>query len=164
MRQAETLAAASRGSGRIWNNEACFIVVCNNTSTSKLAYDERPIKAVLDSYNPVGSTAHVRFNTSRTNRWKTDPTRCHVNWVVLDSDREAESCRVAESHPRVRAYVKNHNLGLEYLPDFIVLVDARHGVQQARPHPRAQGAHERRPAHGRGPQEHAQGQPVRDLR
>ena len=102
MRQAETLAAASRGSGRIWNNEACFIVVCNNTSTSKLAYDERPIKAGLASSNPVGSTAHVRFNTSRTNRWKTDPTRCHVNWVVLDSDREDEDCCVAESHPRVR--------------------------------------------------------------
>jgi adenine-specific DNA-methyltransferase len=41
---------------------------------------------------------------------------------------------------------------------------ARHRVQQARPHPGAQGAHERRPAHGRGPQEHRQGQPVRDLR
>jgi hypothetical protein len=27
---------------------------------------ERPIKAVPDPYNPVGSTAHVRFNTSRT--------------------------------------------------------------------------------------------------
>ena len=47
---------------------------------------------------------------------------------------KAEFCRVAESHPRVRAYVKNHNLGLEvpyrygsemrkYIPDFIVLVD-----------------------------------------
>ena len=99
---------------------------------------ERPIKAVLDSYNPVGSTAHVRFNTSRTHRWQTDPARCHVNWVVLDSDWEAEFCRVAESHPRVKAYVKNHNLGLEvpyrygsemrrYLPDFIVLVDDGHG-------------------------------------
>ena len=71
-------------------------------------------------------------------RWETDPARCHVNWVVLDSDWEAEFCRVAESHPRVRAYVKNHNLGLEvpyrygsetrrYLPDFIVLVDDGHG-------------------------------------
>ena len=37
-------------------------------------------------------------------------------------------------------------------------------VQQARPHPRAQGAHERRPAHGRRPEEHRQGQPVRHLR
>ena len=66
------------------------------------------------------------------------PRRCHVNWVILDSDWEAEFCRVAEAHPRVRAYVKNHNLGLEvpyrygsetrrYLPDFIVLVDDGHG-------------------------------------
>ena len=99
---------------------------------------KRPIKAVLDSYNPVGSTAHVRFNTSKSDRWETDSRRCHVNWVVLDSDWEAEFCRVAEAHPRVRAYVKNHNLGLEvpyrcgseirrYLPDFIVQVDDGHG-------------------------------------
>ncbi|MFZ1710426.1 MAG: DEAD/DEAH box helicase family protein, partial [Anaerolineae bacterium] len=63
---------------------------------------ERPIKAVLDSYNPTGSTLHVNFNTSKMNRWQTDPRRCHVNWVILDSDWEAEFCRVAESHPRVR--------------------------------------------------------------
>jgi type III restriction enzyme len=100
--------------------------------------DKRPIKAVLDPYNPTGSTMHVKFNTSRTDRWQTDARRCHVNWVILDSDWEAEFCRVAESHPRVKAYVKNHNLGLEvpyrygsetrrYLPDFIVLVDDGHG-------------------------------------
>ena len=41
---------------------------------------------------------------------------------------------------------------------------ARHRVQQARPHARAQGADERRPAHGRRPEEHRQGQPVRHLR
>ena len=46
-------------------------------------------------------------------RWETDPRRCHVNWVICDSDWEAEFCRVAEAHPRVRAYVKNHNLGFE---------------------------------------------------
>lgn len=99
---------------------------------------ERPIIAVLDPYNPAGSTAHVRFNTSKMSRWQTDARRCHVNWVVLDSDWEAEFCRVAESHARVRAYVKNHGLGLEvpyrygsemrrYLPDFIVLVDDGRG-------------------------------------
>jgi type III restriction enzyme len=95
---------------------------------------ERPVKAVLDPYNPAGSTMYVNFTTSRKDRWETDARRCHVNWVILDSDWEAEFCRVAESHPRVLAYVKNHNLGLEvpyrygsearaYLPDFIVLVD-----------------------------------------
>ena len=99
---------------------------------------ERPIKAVLDAYNPTGSTIHVNFNTSKSSRWETDARRCHLNWIVLDSDWEAEFCRVAEAHPRVRAYVKNHNLGLEvpyrygseariYLPDFIVLVDDGHG-------------------------------------
>jgi type III restriction enzyme len=97
-----------------------------------------PIKVLLDPYNPIGSTMHVRFNTSKTDRWETDARRCHLNWVILDSDWEAEFCRVAEKHDRVRAYVKNHNLGLEvpyrygstmrkYLPDFIVLVDDGHG-------------------------------------
>ena len=99
---------------------------------------ERPIKPLLDPYNPTGSTNHVRFNTSRANRWETSSKSCHVNWVVLDSDWEGEFCRVAESHPKVRAYVKNHSLGLEvpyrygsvmrkYLPDFIVLVEDDHG-------------------------------------
>ncbi len=70
----------------------------------------RPIKALLDPYNPTGSTKHVRFNTSKTDRWDTKgpPPKCHLNWVILDSDWEAEFCRVAESHPQVVAYVKNH--------------------------------------------------------
>jgi len=100
---------------------------------------ERPIKAVLDPYNPTGSTIHVNFRTSKKDRWETDARRCHINWVILDSDWEAEFCRVAEAHPRVRAYVKNHSLGLEvpyryasenrtYLPDFIVLVDDGRGT------------------------------------
>jgi type III restriction enzyme len=99
----------------------------------------KPIKAVLDPYNPTGSTGNVNFNTSKTDRWETDAQRCHVNWVILDSDWESEFCRVAESHPQVLAYVKNHNLGLEvpyrflaetrrYRPDFIVLVDDGKGV------------------------------------
>ncbi|MEZ4701966.1 MAG: DEAD/DEAH box helicase family protein [Rhodothermales bacterium] len=98
---------------------------------------ERPVKAVLDPYNPTGSTAFVNFNTSKPSRWRTDPHRCHVNWVIMDSDWEAEFCRVAEAHPRVRAYVKNQNLGLEvpyrygsimrtYIPDFIVEIDDGH--------------------------------------
>ena len=89
---------------------------------------------MLDPFNPVGSTAHVNFSTSRLNRYETDSNRCHVNWAILDSDWEAEFCRIAESHPRVLAYVKNHNMGFEvpyryrfqtrkYIPDFIVLID-----------------------------------------
>jgi type III restriction enzyme len=77
------------------------------------AADRAPIKVLLDPYNPVGSTSHVNFNTSKTSRWETGSRRCHINWVILDSDWEAEFCRVAENHPRVRAYVKNHNLGFD---------------------------------------------------
>jgi type III restriction enzyme len=100
---------------------------------------ERPIKAILDPYNPTGSSRYVNFYTSKKERWETDARRSHVNWVVLDSDWEAEFCRVAEIHPRVQAYVKNRGLGLEipyrwaseirnYIPDFIVLVDDGRGA------------------------------------
>lgn len=115
-------------------------MACNRITAgiTRAFVGERPIKALLDPYNPEGSTKHVRFNTSKPDRWETSSNHCHINWVVLDSDWEAEFCRVAEAHPKVRAYVKNHNLGLEvpyrfgsimrkYLPDFIVLVDDGHG-------------------------------------
>ena len=96
--------------------------------------EERPIRALLDPFTPSGSTRFVNFRTSKESRWRTDARKCHVNWVILDSDWEAEFCRVVESHPKVRAYVKNHNLGFEvpykfgsisrtYIPDFIVHVD-----------------------------------------
>jgi type III restriction enzyme len=101
---------------------------------------EKPIQAVLDPYNPTGSTVHVNFNTSQTLRWETDARRCHVNWAILDSDWETEFCRVVEAHPQVRSYVKNHNLGLDvpyrfgsehrkYRPDFIVRVEDGHGEE-----------------------------------
>jgi type III restriction enzyme len=98
---------------------------------------EQPIRAVLDPYNPTGSSIHVNFYTSKASRWQTDSRKCHVNWAVLDSDWEGEFCRVVESHPRVRAYIKNQGLGLEvpyrygsnmrkYIPDFIVRLDDGH--------------------------------------
>ncbi|OPL19064.1 MAG: restriction endonuclease [Candidatus Aegiribacteria sp. MLS_C] len=98
----------------------------------------RPVKAVLDPYNPIGSTQHINFNTSKKTRWKTDPNKCPVRWIVLDSDWEAEFCRIAESHDRVKQYIKNQGLGLEvpyrfgsinrtYIPDFIVRVDDGRG-------------------------------------
>jgi type III restriction enzyme len=115
-------------------------MACNKITTAiTLKHkDTAQIKVIPDAYNPIGSTSHVKFNTSRKDRWETDARRCHINYVILDSDWEAEFCRVAESHPRVKAYAKNHNLGLEvpylygsenrkYRPDFIVLVDDGHG-------------------------------------
>lgn len=100
----------------------------------------QPIKALIDPFNPSGSTKHVKFNTSAPLRYETSADRCHINWVVMDNDWEAEFCRVAEAHPKVRAYVKNHGLGFEvpyrygsesrrYIPDFILLIDDGHGPE-----------------------------------
>jgi type III restriction enzyme len=98
---------------------------------------EKPVLALLDPYNPRGSTAHVNFTTSRS-RYRTNPERCHINWAVLDSSWEGEFCRAVEDDPAVHSWVKNHNLGFEvpfrmgsearrYRPDFIVRVDDGHG-------------------------------------
>ena len=101
--------------------------------------NERTVLPMMDPYNPVGSTRHVNFSTSKLLRWETRADRCHLNWVICDSNWEAEFCRVVEGHPRVLAYVKNHNLGFDvpyrtggesrrYRPDFIVLVDDGRGA------------------------------------
>ena len=99
--------------------------------------DKDRINAVLDPYNPKSSTSHVSFSTSK-DLYTTTPDKCHVNYVALDSDWEAEFARVVEQHPRVISYVKNQGLGLEipykdgasarvYLPDFIVKIDDGNG-------------------------------------
>src|SRR4029453_10408990 len=76
----------------------------------------RPIKALLDPYNPSGSTAHVRFPTSKPDRWDTNgpPTKNHVHWGVLDSPgvgggavprrrgASARRCVHEEPQPRIR--------------------------------------------------------------
>ena len=94
--------------------------------------DNRMI-AVLDTYNPSGSTSHVSFNTTK-DVYATSPSRSHVNYAVLDSEWEAQLGFVLDHHPRVLAWVKNQGLGFEvpyqdggiartYVPDFIVRLD-----------------------------------------
>jgi type III restriction enzyme len=99
---------------------------------------EKRIKAVLDPYNPKGSSRFVSFHTTKET-YQTDARKSHVDHVVLDSDWEAEFARIAEDHPKVLSYVKNQGLGLEvpykdgpnartYIPDFILAVDDGRGV------------------------------------
>ena len=83
---------------------------------------ERPVKAILDPYNPTGTTGFVNFTTSKAAAGRPSHDRCHINWVVCDSDWEAEFCRVAEVQPRVLAYVKNQGLGFEV--PYLMGVDA----------------------------------------
>lgn len=97
---------------------------------------DKRIKAILDAYNPSGSTRFVAFNTSK-DVWATDPTKSHVSHVVLDSDWEGEMARVIERHPKVVSYVKNQGMAFEvpyrdgavprkYVPDFIIRLDDGH--------------------------------------
>lgn len=99
---------------------------------------QNQIRALLDPYNPEGSTIHVNFYTSKKLRWNTDHRFCHVNWVVCDSDWECQFANILESHPRVKRYVKNQGLGFDvpyllggepkkYIPDFIVVLDLGEG-------------------------------------
>lgn len=97
---------------------------------------ESVVKAMLDPYNPHGYTDHVSFITTKQTLWETRLS--HVNYVVCDSDWEAEFTRVVEAHPATISYVKNQALGFEvpyrsgsvprrYLPDFIIQVDDGRG-------------------------------------
>lgn len=93
------------------------------------------VVAVLDPYNPSGSTRHVNFITTKE-CWKTgaQPPRSQISHVVKDSSWEIALAQALEGHPRVLAYAKNQALGFEipyldggamrrYLPDFLVRLD-----------------------------------------
>lgn len=98
---------------------------------------ESRVKAVVDPFNPLGSTRQVNFTTTKDVR-EADPRKSHLNYVVYDRNWEAEFSRVAENHPKVVSYVKNQGLGFNvpykdgnvarnYLPDFIVRVENNSG-------------------------------------
>ena len=89
-----------------------------NATRSKAAItetliDERPVKSIVDPYNPTGTTMNVNFTSSKPLRWQTAVNKSHVDWAICDSDWEMEFCHVVEKHPKVIAYVKNQNLGFE---------------------------------------------------
>jgi type III restriction enzyme len=110
----------------------------NAINRAYVQQNRQHVRALLDSYNPAGSSHFVNFYTTKEDRWETDPQKSPVNWAVLDSDWEGEFCRVVENHPRVLRYLKNQGLGFEvpykhggearrYIPDFIVCLDDGHG-------------------------------------
>ena len=112
----------------------------------------RRIKAIVDPYAPTGSTQSInfattaalfshpsQFQTERRLRLEPREDKCHINWAVCDSGWEAQFCRILESHPQVKAYVKNQGLGLEvpyrmqdtvrtYIPDFMAVIDDGNGT------------------------------------
>ena len=97
--------------------------------------DER-ITAVLNYYNPEGSTSHV---LGKTTKLVYETTKSHVNYVVADTDSwEQKAAKALEEMPQVYCYVKNHFLGFripylldgeehQYVTDFIAKVKAPDG-------------------------------------
>lgn len=92
----------------------------------------KSLKPILRPYDTFGSTRYVDFDTARP-VYRTDPHKCHVSHVVLDSNWEAKMVESLEQMNEVICYVKNQNLGFtipytlngeqrNYLPDFIVRI------------------------------------------
>jgi type III restriction enzyme len=118
----------------LWRDFADMAAERIYTAVAGEAKGPEAIRPILDSYNREGSTRHVKFETSRTSLFATSPRKCHVNFVVGDSDWELHFAQTLEDMPEVRAYVKNQNLFFEvpyvcegeerrYLPDYIVRLD-----------------------------------------
>ena len=89
---------------------------------------------VLRSFDPVGSTHVVDFDTSR-HTLRTRDDKSHVSHVVADTASwEQQVAYALESMDEVTAYVKNDHLGFtipytidaqikRYVPDFLVRID-----------------------------------------
>lgn len=100
---------------------------------------ESYVRALLDPYNPTGSSNFVSFYTTKRELWTTNHNLCPINYAVLDSSWEGEFCRIAEAHPLVLRYVKNQGMNFtvpyryagevrQYVPDFIVVIDDGNGA------------------------------------
>lgn len=101
---------------------------------------KKTLKALLQPYDPVGTTKGVAFDTRR-NVLATDRKKCHLNYVVADTDSWEQRLAVAlEDMEEVKAYVKNQNLGFSipytyggeehgYNPDFIARVVTPEGKE-----------------------------------
>lgn len=97
--------------------------------------DARHVKPLLRTYEPVGSTRWVDFDTTKPTM-PTHPDKCHVSHVVADTGSwEQKMAQVLEELDEVTCYVKNQGLDFtipytlagesrQYVPDFIVRAGA----------------------------------------
>lgn len=123
-----------------------LVVFWNQKETSTSIYegirrantDKEKIKAILNYYNPTGSTRYVFGATSK----EVYPTvKSHVNFLVADTDSwEQIAAKTLEELPQVVSYVKNHFLDFKipylvgavehsYVPDFIAVVKTGSGKE-----------------------------------
>jgi type III restriction enzyme len=93
---------------------------------------EKKLVPILRAFEPLGSTRYVAFDTTKS-VYSTDPKRCHLNYVTLDSGWEAKLAAILEHMDGVVSYVKNQGLNFtipytyegraaNYVPDYIVRI------------------------------------------
>ena len=99
----------------------------------------RRLLPLINAYEPVGSTVHVDFDTTR-NTFATRADKSHISHVVCDTDSwEQKTALALEDMPEVLCYVKNHNVHFSipytfngdssrFVPDFLVWFDDGHGA------------------------------------
>lgn len=117
-----------------WNQKATATSIYEGIRRANV--DREKIKAILNYYNPTGSTKYVYGATTK----EVYPTlKSHVNYVVADTDSwEQIAAKTLEELPQVKRYVKNHFLDFKisylvgavehlYVPDFIAVVEAPDG-------------------------------------
>ena len=95
------------------------------------------LRPILRPFDPTGSTRYVDFDTTR-GVYRSDPAKCHIEYVVHDSGWEAKMAQTLEEMDEVVAYAKNLNLGFTipytfdgeehaYMPDYLVRLNDGHG-------------------------------------
>lgn len=118
-----------------WN--PLHVVTSIYEGISSAQQHDESITAILNFYNPEGSTRYVHGATAKP----VYPTqKSHVNYVVADTDSwEQIAAKTLEQLPQVKRYVKNHFLDFKipymdlnteehhYYPDFIAVVETPSG-------------------------------------
>lgn len=114
------------------------VVASINEGIDKARQEEAHITAILNFYNPAGSTRYVHGATSRP---VYATTKSHVNYVVADTDSwEQIAAKTFEELAQVKFYVKNHFLDFkipyihsdeehDFVPDFICRVTTPTGEE-----------------------------------
>ncbi|MCH9715996.1 MAG: DEAD/DEAH box helicase family protein, partial [Gammaproteobacteria bacterium] len=121
----------------LWHNIATLAAERIDRACAPKEEKSNKLLPVLDPFTTEGGTSYVDFFTRKKRLHETHPNKSHINIAVCDSDWEMWFCELLEATKGVFAYVRNDGLGFEipythqkkehnYLPDYIVLIDAGH--------------------------------------
>lgn len=122
---------------KLWDSTKVVANIFEGIQNGSVGDNKENITAILDYYNPEGSTRYVFGKTSK----EVYPTqKSHVNYVVSDTDSWEQICaKTLEQMPQVKHYVKNHFLGFKipyvldgeehnYVTDFIAVCTTPSGA------------------------------------